>query len=456
MRSNLLGGRLNGRLTGLLAIAAALVLPASAQANPPDGRHGQLARVEPAPSAGWHGRAVREPHDHAGAPQRIWASYRPAGWSSGAVRLGSGYRVDGGSQRVRKIQRGLHRLGYQPGSVDGLFGPRTDAAVRWFQRKHGLKSDGVVGAQTLAHLRYRSARASQDVRRELPSLAQPESPGTDATTAIAGAGERPLEAAEGETSTTADGQVEQAKPRVIAESEPATSVRAGYAALLAALAIALVLLVRWVLVRRDGALLIRNHRGSGGAAAEATVVPRSRDRGAARRRLIARMRRGQPRAGAVPVPERANLWLEGKSRNPSIGEVRGFALASVLRQQGDAQEALYLVHDAARPEPVWIRQSDLTNWGGRATDAEQASADAPQPTAAAPLNEGAPAVADAPAPEAAPGSSRVSAGGSAADENMASEGQPERSVMPDIRPIPHPPSRTSPFTTNRSRTPRGG
>ena len=425
MRSNFLGGRSNGRLTGLLVIAAALVLPASAQAHPPDGGHGQLARVEPPPSAGWHGRAVREPHDHAGAPQRIWASYRPAGWSSGTVRLGSGYGVDGGSKRVRETQRMLHRLGYRPGSVDGLFGPRTGAAVRWFQRKHGLKSDGVVGAQTLAHLRYRSARASQDIRRELPSLAQPESPGTDATTTIAGAGERPLEAAEGEESTTADGQVERAKPRVIAESEPATSVRAGYAALLAALAIALVLLVRWVLVRRDGALLIRNHRGSAGAAAEATVVPSRRDRGAARRRLIARMRRGQARAGAVPVPVRANLWLEGKSRNPSIGDVRGFALTSVLVQHGEAQEALCLVHDLFRSEPVWIRQSDVASSGG-ARDAGRAGDEAPHaPPAHAPVavpsTEGGPAPADAPAPEAAPATGKTGPGGPVAEKQVGME-----------------------------------
>ena len=338
MRNDLLGGRLTGRLAGLLAIAAALVMPASAQAHSVDGQRDQLAGVKPAESAGWHGRAVREPHDHAGAPQRIWASYRPAGWSSGTVTFGSGYKMEGGSQRVRETQRRLQRLGYRPGPVDGRFGPRTDAAVRWFQRKHGFKRDGVVGARTLAHLHYRSARTSQDARR---------SPGTDATTDVV-AGERPREAAERQTSGTADGgPVEQVKeaPQVSGESEPATSVRAGYAALLAALAVALGLVARWALARRD-----RRHSGQ-----RSTKLGRPRSD-------VIWTEAGQP--GNL-VRGTQEFVFVGESKDESIGQFRGRALATVRRDE--SREAAYLLlHDPSKSAPIWVAESEIRTFADEA------------------------------------------------------------------------------------------
>jgi peptidoglycan hydrolase-like protein with peptidoglycan-binding domain len=68
------------------------------------------------------------------------------------VRLGTGYRAPHGSQRVRTIQRRLHALGYGPGPVDGLFGPRTESAVTRFQADHRLAVDGTIGPSTSMRL----------------------------------------------------------------------------------------------------------------------------------------------------------------------------------------------------------------------------------------------------------------------------------------------------------------
>jgi peptidoglycan hydrolase-like protein with peptidoglycan-binding domain len=43
--------------------------------------------------------------------------------------------------------------------VDGIFGPKTLAAVRAFQKSHGLKVDGLVGPKTTAALRTRHPAA---------------------------------------------------------------------------------------------------------------------------------------------------------------------------------------------------------------------------------------------------------------------------------------------------------
>lgn len=51
---------------------------------------------------------------------------------------------------VRQIQQKLKNWGYYKGSVDGIFGSQTRAAVVYFQQKNGLTVDGIVGKQTAA------------------------------------------------------------------------------------------------------------------------------------------------------------------------------------------------------------------------------------------------------------------------------------------------------------------
>lgn len=53
---------------------------------------------------------------------------------------------------VREIQTRLKSWGYYTGAVDGIYGSKTESAVRYFQRTNGLAVDGQAGNKTLAAL----------------------------------------------------------------------------------------------------------------------------------------------------------------------------------------------------------------------------------------------------------------------------------------------------------------
>ena len=53
---------------------------------------------------------------------------------------------------VKTVQQKLKRWGYYDGGIDGIYGSRTKKAVEWFQRKNGLKADGIVGKETFRAL----------------------------------------------------------------------------------------------------------------------------------------------------------------------------------------------------------------------------------------------------------------------------------------------------------------
>lgn len=58
---------------------------------------------------------------------------------------------------VAELQHRLLQLGFDPGRCDGMFGSRTEAALREFQRNIGLPADGTCGPRTLKAL-HRLAR----------------------------------------------------------------------------------------------------------------------------------------------------------------------------------------------------------------------------------------------------------------------------------------------------------
>ncbi len=51
---------------------------------------------------------------------------------------------------INILQRMLTLLGYNPGLIDGKFGPKTEAAVKQFQQDDGLTVDGIVRADVWA------------------------------------------------------------------------------------------------------------------------------------------------------------------------------------------------------------------------------------------------------------------------------------------------------------------
>ena len=64
-------------------------------------------------------------------------------------------------EEVRQIQTKLKRWGYYNGNVDGIYGSQTLEAVKYFQRKNGLKVDGIAGTQTLNAMGITSSSSNQ-------------------------------------------------------------------------------------------------------------------------------------------------------------------------------------------------------------------------------------------------------------------------------------------------------
>jgi len=56
------------------------------------------------------------------------------------------------SPLVRKVQQALKAKGFDPGKIDGGYGPHTMSAVEAFQASNRLIADGIVGPRTAKKL----------------------------------------------------------------------------------------------------------------------------------------------------------------------------------------------------------------------------------------------------------------------------------------------------------------
>lgn len=78
---------------------------------------------------------------------------------------------------VQALQQKLKAKGFDPGTLDGSFGPGTEAAVLAFQKSEGLVADGIVGNETAAALTLASIPPPPNMPPVTPAIVAKMCPG---------------------------------------------------------------------------------------------------------------------------------------------------------------------------------------------------------------------------------------------------------------------------------------
>ena len=78
-------------------------------------------------------------------------------------------KIEKPDESVSVLQEAMNSVGYSL-KTDGRYGPKTSAAVKDFQRRNGLKADGIAGAATWAVLRLRRDGHTPPEAPALPAL----------------------------------------------------------------------------------------------------------------------------------------------------------------------------------------------------------------------------------------------------------------------------------------------
>jgi DNA invertase Pin-like site-specific DNA recombinase len=235
----------------------------------------------------------------AAAPAPARAATKPAPELAQGAGMGSKP-----SAAVRSVQRVLRSRGYSLGrpGVDGRFGPLTAAAVRSLQADSGLVADGIVGPRTRKVVRRIERRAQR------PSSTR-------------GNGS-PAKQSKTKRAPTTKSAVQPAPP-------VATKGKGTDSGWLVAIALAAALAVF--------------------CAALAAMTLRRPAR-----------RSGAP---AAIAPLAHELYLEGHSPDERVADFRGQAVATAIAGEPGADpsdaQTWYLVDDARKPAPVWVRQDDV-------------------------------------------------------------------------------------------------
>jgi peptidoglycan hydrolase-like protein with peptidoglycan-binding domain/DNA invertase Pin-like site-specific DNA recombinase len=279
---------------------------------------------------------------------------------AGLLQPGAGYAAAGEAPSVRALQRRLRALGWQPGRVDGLFGPRTERAVVGFQQAAGLRVDGVVGPRTRRAL----GRASRPALRRGAGYAEPA--GAPRVRRLqrelrrAGLRPGPVDGKFGPRTEAAvirlqrrrglspDGVVD---PRTRAAlTRPAGGDKARFAERQPDAG------------ERPTPTRIEMTRAVPPEAAEEWLVLTALV--AVLLGALAGLLVGRPRPGPSATPAVAlthGVVAEGVARTASIGRFRGRVHALVLgrRRRGRAEEARYLISDPDKPLPFWVDHEEI-------------------------------------------------------------------------------------------------
>jgi peptidoglycan hydrolase-like protein with peptidoglycan-binding domain len=78
---------------------------------------------------------------------------KSAGGDMKADQASKDARAAGGNkEQVKTVQQALKDKGHDPGEIDGVMGQKTQAALRDFQKKEGLKDTGRLDSETASKL----------------------------------------------------------------------------------------------------------------------------------------------------------------------------------------------------------------------------------------------------------------------------------------------------------------
>lgn len=108
--------------------------------------------------------------------------------SSGSSSSGTSSGTSGFTRTLRKgytgadvtaVQQKLKALGFYSGSIDGVYGTGSIAAVKKFQQQNGLTADGLVGSRTYAALMSASTGSSSNSGSDNSSSSSDSTSGQD-------------------------------------------------------------------------------------------------------------------------------------------------------------------------------------------------------------------------------------------------------------------------------------